>query len=183
VNVPDVVTHIDLSSKTTSAEDSSAATAAPAMAASSVITVVRRPRREQTKGEENAREPRPVEAAPTVASAGDGAPLDNLLGTPAGLPKLKAPVSQGAVGAVLEHSVQPVYPSFAMERRLEGEVLVEATIAEDGSVRNARAIRGQSLLAQAAVEAVRRWRYRAAVLNGKPVATQTQITINFSLPK
>ena len=84
---------------------------------------------------------------------------------------------------MLEHSVQPVYPSFAMERRLEGEVVVEATVAEDGSVRNARAIRGQSLLAQAAVEAVRRWHYRAAKLNGKPVATQTQITINFSLPK
>jgi periplasmic protein TonB len=177
------VTHIDLSSKTSSAEGSSPATASPAIAASSVITVVRRPRREQTKGEENAAEPRLVETAPAVASAGDGAPLDNLLGTPAGLPKLHAPVSQGANGAVLEHSVQPVYPSFARDRRIEGKVVVEATIAEDGSVRNARAIRGQSLLAQAAVEAVRRWRYRAAVLSGKPVATQTQITINFSLPK
>ncbi len=183
VTVPDVVTHLDLSPKTTSAEDSSPATASPAMAASSVITVVRRPRREPTKGEENAPEPRPVETAPAVASVGDGAPLDNLLDTPAGLPKLNPPVSHGAKGAVLEHSVQPVYPSFARERRIEGEVVVEATIAEDGSVRNARAIRGQSLLAQAAVEGVRRWRYRAAVLNGKPVATQTQITINFSLPK
>jgi protein TonB len=109
--------------------------------------------------------------------------LDNLLVAPAGLPKLNAPVSQGASSAVLEHSVQPVYPPFAMERRIEGAVVVEATVAEDGSVRNARAIRGQSLLAQAAVEAVRRWRYRAAVLNGKPEATQTQITINFSLPR
>jgi TonB family protein len=70
-----------------------------------------------------------------------------------------------------------------MDRRLEGEVVVEATIAEDGSVRNARAIRGQNLLAQAAVDAVRRWHYRAALLNGKPVATQTQITLNFSLPR
>jgi TonB family protein len=70
-----------------------------------------------------------------------------------------------------------------MDRRIEGAVVVEATIAEDGSVRNPRAIRGQSLLTQAAVEAVRRWRYRAAVLNGKPVATQTEITVNFSLPK
>jgi TonB family protein len=183
VTVPDVVTHLDLSSKTTSAEDSSPATASPAMAASPVITVVRRPRRAQTKGEENAAEPRPVETAPAVASAGDGAPLDNLLDTPAGLPKLHAPVSQGVTGAVLEHRVQPVYPSFAMERRIEGAVVVEATIAEDGSVRNPRAIRGQSLLTQAAVEAVRRWRYRAAVLNGKPVATQTEITVNFSLPK
>lgn len=178
VTVPDVVTHLDLSSKTTGTEDSLAASADPAMEASSVITVVRRPRRNQPKAEENA-----AEAAPTVASAGDGTPLDNLLVAPAGLPKLNAPVSQGAASAVLEHSVQPVYPSFAMERRLEGEVVVEATVAEDGSVRNARAIRGQSLLAQAAVEAVRRWHYRAAKLNGKPVATQTQITINFSLPK
>jgi TonB family protein len=181
--VPNVVTHVDLSSKTTSPQDSLTATASPAMAASSVITVVRRPRRHQLKGEENAAEPRPVEAAPTVASAGDGAPLDNLLVAPAGLPKLNASVSQGASSAVLEHSVQPVYPLFALERRIEGAVVVEATVAEDGSVRNARAIRGQSLLAQAAVEAVRRWRYRAAVLNGKPEATQTQITINFSLPR
>jgi protein TonB len=109
--------------------------------------------------------------------------LDNLLVAPAGVPKLNAPVSQGASSAVLEQSVQPVYPSFALQRRLEGEVVVEATVAADGSVQNARAIRGQSLLAQAAVEAVRRWHYRAALLNGKPVATQTQVTINFNLPK
>jgi TonB family protein len=178
VTVPDVVTHPDLSSKSTSTEDSLAASADPAMEASSVITVVRRPRKEQLKGEENA-----ADAAPTVASAGDGAPLDNLLVAPAGVPKLNAPVSQGASSAVLEQSVQPVYPSFALQRRLEGEVVVEATVAADGSVQNARAIRGQSLLAQAAVEAVRRWHYRAALLNGKPVATQTQVTINFNLPK
>jgi TonB family protein len=187
VSVPDVVTHPDLSSettsKTTSAEDSSPAAASPAMAASSVITVVRRPRREHAKGEENTAEPRPLETALAVASAGDGAPLDNLLDSPAGLPKLNARVSQGAIGAVLEHRVQPVYPSFALDRRIEGEVVVEATIAEDGSVSHARAIRGPSLLTEAAVEAVRRWSYRAAVLNGKPVATQTQITINFRLPK
>jgi TonB family protein len=184
VSVPDVVTHLDPPSKTTSAEDSLAATVSPAMAASSVITVLRRPRREKaTQGEENAAEPRAVEVAPALDSAGDGAPLDNLLVTPAGLPKLNAAVFQGLSAAVLEHRVQPVYPQFAMDRRLEGEVVVEATIAEDGSVRNARAIRGQNLLAQAAVDAVRRWHYRAALLNGKPVATQTQITLNFSLPR
>jgi TonB family protein len=178
VTVPDVVTHMDPSSPTSGTEESLDQNASPAMAASSVITVVRRPRKEQPKGEENA-----AEAAPTVDAAGDGVPLDNLLIAPAGLPKLRAPVSQGASSAVLEQRVQPVYPPFAMQQRVEGEVVVEATVAEDGSVRNARAIRGQSLLAQAAVEAVRRWHYRAAVLNGKPVATQTQVTIDFNLPK
>ena len=66
--------------------------------------------------------------------------------------------------------------------RLEGAVVLQAVIAEDGKVKDLKVISGHPTLAQAAMDAVRQWRYRPYQLNGKPVAMQTQITINFKLP-
>ena len=67
--------------------------------------------------------------------------------------------------------------------RVEGPVVVAATIGRDGKVREVRPIRGNSVLLQAAVAAVRDWRYRPSELNGQPVEFETQITLNFSLGK
>jgi protein TonB len=57
---------------------------------------------------------------------------------------------------------------------------LEVTITEDGSTRDVKIISGPSLLAEAATEAVRQWRYRPSLLNGKPVAVQKQITVIFN---
>jgi protein TonB len=77
--------------------------------------------------------------------------------------------------------VQPVYPAMARAARAEGMVIIEATIARDGSVRDARVLRSHPLLDEAALAAVREWRYSAPLLNGVPVEVVMTVTVNFVL--
>ncbi len=77
--------------------------------------------------------------------------------------------------------VEPVYPPLAVQVRLEGVVLLQATIDERGIVTNVKVLRGKPLLTQAAVEAVQQWRYSPTVLNGEPVSVITTVTVNFKL--
>jgi TonB family protein len=83
--------------------------------------------------------------------------------------------------AVLEKRVAPVYPNVALQSHLEGEVLVNATIGQDGIPKNLKVVRGSELLAPAALEAIRQWHYRPATLGGQPIETEIVITINFAL--
>ena len=83
---------------------------------------------------------------------------------------------------MLVRRVPPLYPSAALSLRLEGAVVLKATIGEDGKVRDVSAVSGHPALTRAAIDAVREWRYRPYLLNGKPVPMQTQITINFKRP-
>ncbi len=117
------------------------------------------------------------------ANAADGVALSSLLAAHAAEPRLGAPISGGVSAAVIEHQVQPIYPRFALERKLEGAVVLQATIADTGRVQSVRVISGQTILAQAAVDAVKQWRYRPTILDGKPVPNQAQITINFKAPR
>ena len=59
---------------------------------------------------------------------------------------------------------------------------MDAVIFEDGTVHDVKVVQGHPVLARAAVEAVQRWRYKPYELNGQPVRTQTQITIDFKQP-
>jgi TonB family protein len=121
--------------------------------------------------------------APNIAAVNpDKAPLGTLFSAPPVLPEFGSPVSHGVSEGVLIHKVQPVYPTQGLPMRLEGAVVLQAVIAEDGKVKDLKVISGHPTLAQAAMDAVRQWRYRPYQLNGKPVAMQTQITINFKLP-
>ncbi len=92
------------------------------------------------------------------------------------------PVSQGISEGVLERRVNPTYPSQALSTRLQGSVVLRAMIAEDGSVHDLKVVSGQPVLARAAADAVRQWRYRPYRLDGTPVRMQTQITVDFKLP-
>ena len=83
--------------------------------------------------------------------------------------------------ALLVHRVQPEYPSFARAAHISGTVQLRAIIARDGTVRELQVISGNPLLAQAAKDAVIRWRYRPTLLNGEPVEVETYITANFVL--
>ena len=83
--------------------------------------------------------------------------------------------------AVLVQRVAPVYPSNALQSRLQGEVLVNATIGPDGVPKDLKIIRGDERLAPAALTAIRQWHYRPATLGGQPIETQIVITINFAL--
>ncbi|PYX41411.1 MAG: hypothetical protein DMG81_03820 [Acidobacteria bacterium] len=97
-------------------------------------------------------------------------------------PFVAVPVSQGVTGGRLSRKVDPVYPSEARVQRVEGAVVLDALVGEDGNVRTVEVTSGPPLLAKAAAQAVKRWRYEPFQLNGKPVAMHNQITIQFKLP-
>ena len=84
--------------------------------------------------------------------------------------------------ANLIRKVEPQYPPEARIQKLAGSVVLEATIADDGSVRDVKVVSGESLLAGAASAAVKQWRYSPSRLNGSPVSVQKRITIVFKLP-
>jgi len=77
--------------------------------------------------------------------------------------------------------IAPVYPPLARAARVEGLVILEAVIAEDGSVRDIRVLRSVQLLDGAAEEAVRQWRFTPTLLNGQPVPVVMTITVAFTL--
>jgi len=79
--------------------------------------------------------------------------------------------------------VKPIYPADAMADRVQGVVVMEATIDSAGNVRNARVLRSQPLLDQAAVDAVNQWQFTPTLLNGVAVPVIMTVTVNFTLDK
>jgi periplasmic protein TonB len=77
--------------------------------------------------------------------------------------------------------VKPVYPAIAVASGKEGLVILEAVIGEDGSVRDVRVLRSVALLDQAAIDAVRQWRFTPTLLSGQPVPVVMTVTVNFKL--
>jgi protein TonB len=77
--------------------------------------------------------------------------------------------------------VAPRYPAIAQASRVEGVVILEAVIAEDGSVQDVRVLRSKPLLDDAAVEAVRQWRFTPTLLGGQPVPVVMTVTVSFTL--
>lgn len=75
----------------------------------------------------------------------------------------------------------PAYPAIARAARVEGVVILEAVIGEDGSVSDVRVLRSIPLLDAAAMEAVRQWRFTPTLLNGEPVPVVMTITVAFKL--
>jgi protein TonB len=88
----------------------------------------------------------------------------------------------GAVTAAsLINKVNPTYPPLARQTRISGTVRLHAIISKDGSVQQLEVISGHPLLVQAALDAVRQWRYRPTLLNGEAVEVDTTIDVIFSL--
>jgi protein TonB len=83
-------------------------------------------------------------------------------------------------GGELLSKVQPDYPVAAKLLNRQGTLVVKATIAKDGSVREVRVVSGNAIFADAAAKAVKKWRYRPYYLNGQAIEAETLITINFS---
>jgi len=91
-------------------------------------------------------------------------------------------ISQGVSQGLLIKRVQPKYPQNALAMHVQGAVQLEATIDKEGKITNLKVLKGDLILAHAAVEAVRQWRYKPYYLDGVPVEIETQITVNFKLP-
>lgn len=90
-------------------------------------------------------------------------------------------ISQGVATALVADKVQPEYPAEAREQHIQGSVLLQVIISEEGNVENLQLISGHPLLAAAAIDAVKQWKYRPYLLNGQPVEVQTQVLVNFTL--
>jgi len=83
--------------------------------------------------------------------------------------------------AKLIRMVRPIYPPIARQARIQGTVVLSAIIGQDGRVEMLRYVSGPPLLVQAALDAVRQWRYAPTLLNGRPVSVETTITVVFTL--
>jgi protein TonB len=96
-------------------------------------------------------------------------------------PEKPRPMSEGVMEAALLNKVQPQYPRAARLMNIAGTVRLQAIIGKDGRVRDVQVLSGHPLLVQAALAAVREWRYRPTELNHEIVEVETEITVNFVL--
>lgn len=97
-----------------------------------------------------------------------------------------APTQPVRVGSVIRppaklYHVAPVYPQIARDARQAGIVILEAVIAEDGTVRDVRILRSAPLLDQAAVDAVKQWRFSPTLLHGQAIPIVMTVTVAFTL--
>jgi protein TonB len=81
----------------------------------------------------------------------------------------------------LLHRVEPVYPELAVMAKVTGTVILEAVVATDGTVDGVKVLRPVRFLDQAAIDAVKQWRYKPLVLNGVPTPFVLTVTLTFSI--
>lgn len=94
---------------------------------------------------------------------------------------LRVRISQGVSTDLLVTNVQPQYPGGARQARVQGSVVLKAVIDKNGDVEQLTLVSGHPLLAPAAIEAVKQWKYKPYLLNGEAVKVETQIIVNFQL--
>ena len=93
----------------------------------------------------------------------------------------KVNISAGvAVGLLIQKTI-PVYPPIAKAARVSGTVVLQATISKQGTIENLHVVSGPAMLQQAALDAVRTWRYRPYLLNNEPVEVDTTVNVIFTL--
>ncbi len=135
-----------------------------------------------TKKQTHADESAPQVPSPLAISSADDNPLSGLISASPNLPKPSLAtlrISQGVSQGLLIKRVQPKYPPAALATHTQGAVQIEAIINKEGNVTNLKVLSGDPVLAKAAVDAVRQWRYKPYYLDAEPVEIETQITVNF----
>jgi protein TonB len=95
-------------------------------------------------------------------------------------PKVLA-ISAGIAAGMQIKNTPPVYPLIAKSARVSGTVVLHATISKTGTIENLRVVSGPDMLRQAAVDAVKTWRYKPYMLNNEPVEVETTVNVIFSL--
>ena len=118
---------------------------------------------------------------------GGGGVMGSVFGSGNSAPKVKqaAPqkvtISQGVAQGLLLQKTQPVYPPIAKAARVQGTVVLQATISKSGTIINLKVMSGPAMLQQSAMDAVKTWRYRPYLLNNEPVEVDTTINVIFTL--
>ena len=126
-------------------------------------------------------------AAPTIsnenaaASSGLAAGLVSGSSSQPAAPKAPLPVGGDVKPAKLLASAAPMYPSLAKAQHVSGDVSIDALIDATGKVTTMKVLSGPTLLRQAAMDAVRQWKYQAATLDGSPVAMHLTVTVQFRI--
>lgn len=90
-------------------------------------------------------------------------------------------ISSGVATGLLIQKTSPVYPAIAKSARVAGTVELHAVIAKNGTIKNLQVVSGPEMLRQAAVDAVRSWRYRPYKLDNQPTEVETTINVVFTL--
>jgi protein TonB len=91
------------------------------------------------------------------------------------------PLPSNVSSGLLIKRVQPVYSKYARKNRIQGIVLMHAAISKEGDIINVEVLSGPPILTDAAVTAVKQWKYRPYRVNGEPVQVETEIKVNFAL--
>jgi periplasmic protein TonB len=97
------------------------------------------------------------------------------------VPQKRPAVSSGVMEGRKLSGINPRYPAMAIAAHVQGTVMLAATISKTGTIENLRRVSGSPMLAPAAEEAVRTWRYRPYLLNGEPVEVETTVNVVFRL--
>jgi protein TonB len=131
---------------------------------------------------ENGPPPESIGAAGTEGLGGGMNPnISNGQATPIVKPLKPLVISAGVATGLLIQKNAPTYPAIARSARVSGTVILEATITTTGTIKNLYAVSGPAMLRQAAVDAVRTWRYKPYKLNNDPVEVQATINVIFNL--
>jgi TonB family protein len=91
--------------------------------------------------------------------------------------------SKEEMTALVLKKVPPEYPEAAKKAHIQGQVVLRAIISKDGDVENLQIISGHPQLVPSAIDAVKQWKYRPYLQQGKPVEVETEIDVNFTLAK
>jgi TonB family protein len=129
--------------------------------------------------------PNGVGGVPGGVRGSSGGVIGGIVGSAAPPPKVATPQkvrvsSEVMEGNLLTH-VDPVYPSLARKAQIQGEVRLQATISKTGAIENLRAVSGHPILIQAAMDAVRQWKYKPFLLNGEPTEVEGTVIVVFKL--
>jgi protein TonB len=120
-----------------------------------------------------------------VPGGSAGGVIGGLISSAAPPPKVAAPqklrISSGVALGNKISGADPAYPQMAKIAHVQGDVILQATISKNGTITNLRAVSGHPILIQAAMDAVKEWRYRPYLLNGEPVEVETTITVKFHM--
>jgi protein TonB len=120
-----------------------------------------------------------------VPGGSAGGVIGGIIGSAAPPPKIATPqklrVSSGVAEGLKVHDVQPTYPQMARIAHIQGDVILQATISKTGTIEGLHGVSGHPILIQAAMDAVKQWKYRPYILNGDPVEVETTIKVQFHM--
>ena len=152
--------------------------------------------RQPTKIPEKVKIVQEEEAPPTTAGVMGGVPggvpggsmggvIGGIIGTStAAVPKVavsRMRVSSGVTAGLLLKRVEPTYPALAKTARVQGVVVLHAIISKTGTIEGLTLMSGPAMLAPAAIDAVKQWRYKPYLLNGDPIELDTTVEVHFNL--